>query len=87
MLTVPLCKKAQEEFCLRGSERPLHESLAPNLIDQRDALTNQFDGVTDVPFSYEEYEEARAKLMKLKKQNPAKLYAEANRLKEIFQLG
>ena len=26
-------------------------------------------------------------LLKLKKQNPAKLYSEANRLKDIFQLG
>ena len=50
-------------FCLLGSDRPLHESFAPNLIDQKDALTNQFDGVTDVPFSYEEYEETRAKLI------------------------
>lgn len=121
-------------FCLLGSDRPLHESFAPNLIDQKDALANQFEGMTDVPFSYEEYEEARTKLvadvnalvtpqdkaflvsfelaepdwdgfdfhyfkdypsvqwklmnlMKLKKQNPAKLYAEANRLKDIFHLG
>ena len=184
VLTVPLCKKAQEEFglyceadivpmtllyggkiaaalsrqhprdlfdvkymeypfeqtregllfCLLGSDRPLHESFAPNLIDQNDALANQFEGMSDVPFSYEEYEEARAKLiadvntlmtskdktflvgfemaeldwdgfdfpyfkdypsvqwklmnlLKLKKQNPAKLNAEANRLKDIFQLG
>ena len=184
VLTVPLCKKAQEEFglyceadivpmtllyggkisaalsrqhprdlfdvkymeypfeqtregllfCLLGSDRPLHESLAPNLIDQKDAMANQFEGMTDVPFSYKEYEDARAKLiadvnalmtpqdkaflvnfemaepdwdnfdfpyfkdypsvqwklmnlLKLKKQNPAKLYAEANRLKDIFQLG
>ena len=120
-------------FCLLGSDRPLHESFAPNLIDQKDALANQFEGMTDVPFSYEEYEEARTKLvadvnalitpqdkaflvsfelaepdwdgfdfhyfkdypsvqwklmnlMKLKKQNPAKLSAEANRLKDIFHL-
>ncbi len=184
ILTVPLCKKAQEEFglyceaeivpmtllyggkiaaalsrqhprdlfdvkymeypfektregllfCLLGSDRPLHESFAPNLIDQKDTLANQFEGMTGVPFTYEEYEEARAKLiadvnvmitpkdksflvsfemgepdwdkfefpyfkdypsvqwklvnlLKLKKQYPAKLYAEANRLKDIFQLG
>ena len=36
-------------FCLLGSDRPLHESFAPNLIDQHDALANQFDGMTDVP--------------------------------------
>ena len=50
-------------FCLLGSDRPLHESFAPNLIDQKDALANQFEGMTDTPFSYEEYEEARAKLI------------------------
>ena len=25
-------------FCLLGSDRPIHESFAPNLIDQRDAM-------------------------------------------------
>ena len=183
ILTVPLCKKAQEEFrlyceadivpmtllyggkiaaalsrqhprdlfdvkymefpfentregllfCLLGSDRPLHESFAPNLIDQKDALANQFEGMTDTAFTYEEYEEARAKLiadvnammtaedkaflvsfemgepdwdkfafpyfkdypsvqwklvnlLKLKKQNPAKLREEAQRLRSIFQI-
>ena len=110
VLTVPLCKKAQEEFgmyceadivpmtllyggkiaaalsrqhprdlfdvkymeypfektregslfCLLGSDRPLHESFAPNL---KDALANQFEGMTDTDFSYEEFEETRTKLI------------------------
>ena len=50
-------------FCLLGSDRPLHESFAPNLIDQKDAFVNQFEGMTDTAFSYDEYEEARAKLI------------------------
>jgi predicted nucleotidyltransferase component of viral defense system len=50
-------------FCLLGSDRPLHESFAPNLIDQHDALANQFDGMTDVPFTYEEFEQTRAQLI------------------------
>ena len=50
-------------FCLLGSDRPIHESFAPRLIDQREAMTNQFDGMTDIPFSYEEFEETRAKLI------------------------
>ena len=50
-------------FCLLGSDRPLHESFAPNLIDQHDALANQFDGMTDVPFTYEEIEQTRAQLI------------------------
>lgn len=50
-------------FCLLGSDRPLYESLAPNLIDQHDALANQFDGMTDIPFTYEEFEQTRAMLI------------------------
>ncbi len=50
-------------FCLLGSERPLHESLAPSLIDQRKAMENQFAGMTDILFSYEEFEETRTKLI------------------------
>ena len=51
-------------FCLLGSDRPIYESFAPGLIDQRDALVNQFDGMTDTPFSYEEFEQTRDKLIK-----------------------
>ena len=50
-------------FCLLGSDRPIHESLAPRLIDQREAMENQFAGMTDIPFTYEEFEETRSKLI------------------------
>lgn len=50
-------------FCLLGSDRPIHESFAPSLIDQHDALVNQFEGMTDTPFVYEEFEQTRAKLI------------------------
>jgi Domain of unknown function (DUF1814). len=50
-------------FCLLGSDRPIHESFAPSLIDQRDAMENQFAGMTDIPFTYEDFEETRAKLI------------------------
>jgi hypothetical protein len=50
-------------FCLLGSDRPIHESFAPSLIDQREALENQFAGMTDIPFTYEDFEETRAKLI------------------------
>jgi hypothetical protein len=46
-------------FCLLGGDRPIVESLFPNLIDQRNALNNQFAGMTTVPFSYKEYEKTR----------------------------
>ena len=32
-------------FCLLGSDRPIHESFSPSLIDQRAAMANQFDGM------------------------------------------
>ena len=50
-------------FCLLGSDRPIHESLAPRLNDQREAMDNQFAGMTDIPFTYEEFEETRTKLI------------------------
>lgn len=50
-------------FCLLGSDRPIHESFAPRLIDQREAMANQFDSMTDIPFTYAEFEETRAKLI------------------------
>lgn len=51
-------------YCLLGSERPIYELLNPNRLDQREALVNQFDGMTDVPFSYEDYEATREKFIK-----------------------
>jgi hypothetical protein len=50
-------------FCLLGSDRPIVEILSPNLIDQREALDNQFIGMTSVPFSYEDYEKTRLSLI------------------------
>lgn len=50
-------------FCLLGSDRPIHESLAPRFIDQHDAMENQFKGMTDIPFTYSEFEETRSKLI------------------------
>lgn len=50
-------------FCLLGSDRPIHESFAPSFIDQREAMANQFDGMTDIAFTYDEFEESRSKLV------------------------
>ena len=50
-------------FCLLGSDRPIHESFAPRLIDQREAMDNQFAGMTDIPFTYKEFEDTRTKLI------------------------
>lgn len=50
-------------FCLLGSDRPICESFNPNLIDQKEAMEKQFDGMTDIVFSYEDFESARNKLI------------------------
>lgn len=51
-------------FCLLGSDRPIRESFTPNLIDQRDAMLNQFVGMADIGFDYSEFEETRENLIK-----------------------
>lgn len=51
-------------FCLLGSDRPIYESFAPTLIDQREAMENQFVGMTSTPFSYDEFEDIRSQLIK-----------------------
>ncbi len=50
-------------FCLLSSDRPIHKSFAPSNINQKEAMENQFAGMSDIPFSYEDYEETRQKLV------------------------
>ncbi len=50
-------------LCLLSSNRPLHELLSPNLINQRQVLENQFNGMTNLSFTYDEFEETRSKLI------------------------
>jgi len=51
-------------YCLTCSDRPMHEVIDPNFQDQRSAMANQFAGMSDELFSYEEYEDVRARLVK-----------------------
>lgn len=46
-------------YGLVSSTRPTHEMLDPNLQDQQSAYENQFMGMSDVPFSYVDYEQTR----------------------------
>ena len=39
--------------------RTIHEVLQPHLQDQRSALDKQFQGMSDIPFSYEDFETTR----------------------------
>ena len=50
-------------YGLASSTRPIHEMLDPNLQDQRSAYENQFLGMSDVAFSYEDYEKTRQQLI------------------------
>lgn len=52
-------------FRLLSSERSIQDVLFPNHQDQRLALVNQFSGMSEVPFSYDEYEQIRAQLIQL----------------------
>ena len=50
-------------LCLLSSNRPIAEMLDPNRIDQRLAMTNQFDGMSKEVFSYEDFENTRETLI------------------------
>ncbi|NLN66430.1 MAG: nucleotidyl transferase AbiEii/AbiGii toxin family protein, partial [Clostridiaceae bacterium] len=50
-------------YCLLGGDRPIIESLQPNRVDHQETLVKQFAGMTKTPFSYNDYEETREKLI------------------------
>ena len=51
-------------FRLLSSDRSIQDVLFPNLQDQRLAMTNQFDGMSEEQFTYEEYELVRDTMVK-----------------------
>lgn len=50
---------------LVSSHRPTHEILDPHLLDQRTAFENQFEGMTMIEFSYDDYESTRLQLIEM----------------------
>jgi predicted nucleotidyltransferase component of viral defense system len=50
-------------YSLLGSDKPIIETLRPNLLDQQKTLENQFKGMTDISFSYDDFEEARKNMI------------------------
>jgi len=50
-------------YGLTCSNRPTHEMLNPNLLDQRAAFENQFEGMSAIPFTYKEFEDTRLTLV------------------------
>ena len=51
-------------LCLLCSDRPINEVLAPKLQDQCQAMNNQFTGMSDVEFTYDDFERTREQLVK-----------------------
>lgn len=49
-------------LALLGSDKPIIESLVPNPINQQNALEQQFFGMTNLPFTYDDYENTRRDL-------------------------
>jgi len=56
-------------LCLLCSDRPINEVIRPNFQDQRSAHENQFAGMTDDAFSYEDFEDTREKLVQVVNQS------------------
>ena len=52
-------------LCLLSADRPIHEIIRPNLLDQRLAMENQFLGMSQTTFTYDEYENIRDNLIKI----------------------
>jgi predicted nucleotidyltransferase component of viral defense system len=50
-------------LCLLSSPRPIHEVLVPNSLDQRQAIDNQFTGMSDIEFTYDDFEKTREMLV------------------------
>jgi predicted nucleotidyltransferase component of viral defense system len=48
---------------LAGHNRPVHEMLNPNYQDQRQLFESQFQGMTLVPFTYDDFEVTRERLI------------------------
>jgi predicted nucleotidyltransferase component of viral defense system len=50
-------------MCLLSSNRPLNEMLQPHFNDQRQALANQFEGMSSESFTYKDFENSRIQLL------------------------
>jgi predicted nucleotidyltransferase component of viral defense system len=50
-------------LAILSSNRPIEELLYPNFLDQKATLTNQFEGMTNEPFDYSDFEKTRETLL------------------------
>jgi hypothetical protein len=49
---------------LLSHARPINEVIHPHFLDQRSAFDTQFAGITATPFTYEDYEKTRERLVR-----------------------
>ncbi len=56
-------------FCLLASNRPIHEIFNPLPINQSQVLQSQFSGMTNEPFTYDDYVVTRTKLIQVINKN------------------
>lgn len=54
---------------LLSSSRPLNEMFEPNLIDQKAAMANQFEGMSSETFTYDDFKNVRKELIETVRQN------------------
>ncbi len=50
-------------FNLVGSDRPMHEIIQPNLLEQKHVMNSQFDCISELEFFYSDFEKTRNKLI------------------------
>lgn len=55
--------KAGFILCLLSSNRPINELLFPHFLDQQQAMTNQFNGMSFDAFNYRDFESTRETLL------------------------
>lgn len=56
-------------YGLLSSNRPTHEMLEPNLLDQRSAFENQFEGMSFREFTYDDFQQVRDNLIQRVRQS------------------
>ena len=49
---------------LASHARPIHEVIIPSLLDKQDEFEQEFIGMTEIPFSYQDFKETRDTLIK-----------------------
>jgi predicted nucleotidyltransferase component of viral defense system len=77
-------------YSLVCSNRPTHEMLNPNLIDQRLTYENQFQGMSKIEFIYDDFEQTRLELIETVKaslnENDKRFLLSLNRLEPDWSI-